>query len=63
MELNIKPGSIWKIGSKEICVWDCIVKNKKKVEVEYMNEKGDIFIRDFDVALWNKAARLIGSVE
>jgi len=62
MELEIKPGSIWQIGSREICVWDC-VKKGHKVEVEYMTERGDIFIRDFDISLWNKAARLIGVVQ
>lgn len=63
MELVIEPGSIWQIGTKEICVWDCVIKNKKKIEVEYMDERGDIFIRDFDVKLWAKAAKLIGSVK
>jgi len=62
MELNIVPGSIWQIGNKEICVWDCVVKNKK-IEVEYMTERGEIFIRDFDLKLWHTAAKLIGSVE
>ena len=62
MELDIKPGSIWMIGGREICVWDCVKKNNK-VEVEYMTSRGEMFIRDFDLSLWHKAAKLIGSVE
>jgi len=63
MELEIRPGSIWQIGTKEICVWDAVKKNNRRIEIEYMTSTGDIFIREFDLNLWNKAAKLIGVVQ
>lgn len=60
---EISPGEIYKLGKREICIWDCVVKNKSKVEIEYITELGDIFIREFEIKTWNEAAKLIGRVQ